>query len=98
MLGRVLALLLAIAEIVRQVMKQRERNRAQIEAKQNEEELQEIERDPAEWFAQHFGGNATIVVRTCDHDDGVDADELRGASVSDPDPATEADANCDDGG
>ena len=98
MLGRVLALLLAIAEIVRQVMKQRERNRAQIEAKQNEEELKEIERDPAEWFAEHFGGNATIVVRTCDHDHGVDADELRGASVSDPDPTAEADADGDDDG
>lgn len=89
MWARVITLLVALAEIVRQVMRQLERKRAEIEAKQNEDELREIERDPAEWFNEHFGGNATTVVRTCDHDHGDSADELRGASVSDPDPTAE---------
>lgn len=74
MAGRILALLLAVAEIARQIMRHRERSRAQIEAKANEEELKEIERDPSDWFAQHFGSNATVVVRPCVHDEQVPGD------------------------
>lgn len=90
MWARVITLLVTLSEIARQIIRLVERRRVEKEAVSNEEELRKIEQDPAEWFADHFGGHATVIVRTCDHDDGDDAGELLSCAVSDPDPSAEA--------
>lgn len=90
---RIITLLVALAEIARQIVRLVERRRVEEKAESNEEDLRKIEQDPAEWFEERFGAGATVVVQTCKpcdaaHDVGVREDDELPAEG----PAAEADA------
>ena len=97
MFGRILALLLAVAEITRLAVRHMERNRAAALAEENDEKVKELEANPAEWVAKHFGKNATVTVHACDHD--IDPSELREPTspVSSAAIETDPDGDCDGG-
>lgn len=76
MLGRILALLTALAAIVQHFLNDRARRRAAEEAREIEEHKRAIDEDPAAWFAGHFsaGGGADGVRSGADSDVSADSD------------------------
>ena len=93
MWGRILTLLTIIAGIVQQIIRNRDKKRAELEGKDREDQIKEIEDDPSDWFARHFGEGTTVVVRPpppCEHDgvpedDGLPSGDSTGeANVGDP--------------
>lgn len=67
MVEQILAVLRIILEWVRQQVRRKERENAQ-------EQRDALEKDPAQWFDQHFSGSAKRL-QPDDADTGTDADQ-----------------------
>ena len=87
MVRTILAILSAIAVIVRQVMESWERRRLaearearRVEDEEHLREIERLEKNPDEWFSDHFSGDPTRVVHQVPDVSGPSA----GASETDP--------------